>query len=136
MFKIVLVVVMISMAMGFTGTSIIKRPGRDLHMDAKLFEEATIGNQKLSSDSLKRERYVASNRFNVKNGAGPKFEKRCENVFLSAISPSSINNFSYRKSLCSSWADRESRLAELPGFRFFGTYIYQHDLHYCPSEAY
>ena len=37
-------------------------------------------------------RYIASNRFQVRNGKGPKFEKR--------------------------WADRKSRLATLDGFRF------------------
>eukprot|EP00607_Mallomonas_marina_P000175 CAMPEP_0182428012 /NCGR_PEP_ID=MMETSP1167-20130531/20954_1 /TAXON_ID=2988 /ORGANISM="Mallomonas Sp, Strain CCMP3275" /LENGTH=286 /DNA_ID=CAMNT_0024610637 /DNA_START=214 /DNA_END=1074 /DNA_ORIENTATION=+ len=57
------------------------------------FEEALIGNTELSKDALTGERYIAMNRFKVRDGAGPKFEKR--------------------------WADRTSRLASLPGFRFF-----------------
>ena len=43
--------------------------------------------------SLPSERYIATNRFKVRKGAGPKFEKR--------------------------WADRKSRLAQLNGFKFF-----------------
>jgi len=57
------------------------------------FEEAVSGNTALAEDALPGERYVATNRFKVRNNAGPKFEKR--------------------------WADRKSRLAELEGFRFF-----------------
>lgn len=57
------------------------------------FEESVIGNTLLSSDALQSERYIASNRFKVRNNAGPKFEKR--------------------------WADRKSRLSQLNGFRFF-----------------
>jgi heme-degrading monooxygenase HmoA len=57
------------------------------------FEEALVGNTLLTEENLKSERYIASNRFKVKSNAGPKFEKR--------------------------WADRKSRLASLPGFRFF-----------------
>jgi heme-degrading monooxygenase HmoA len=47
----------------------------------------------LSSSALPAERYIATNRFNVRPNNGPKFEKR--------------------------WAERKSRLAELNGFRFF-----------------
>lgn len=57
------------------------------------FEEALVGNTALASNSLQRERYVATNRFNVRTNNGPKFEKR--------------------------WAERKSRLALLEGFRFF-----------------
>jgi heme-degrading monooxygenase HmoA len=57
------------------------------------FEEAVLGNTGLSSDALPRMRYVATNRFNVRNGQDAKFEKR--------------------------WAERTSRIANLPGFRFF-----------------
>jgi len=57
------------------------------------FEELLVGNTALSSSSLTADRYIASNRFNVRNGADAKFEKR--------------------------WADRKSRIAQLPGFRFF-----------------
>jgi heme-degrading monooxygenase HmoA len=57
------------------------------------FEEALIGNTALTTSSLPRERYVATNRFVVRNNQDPKFEKR--------------------------WADRKSRLAKLEGFRFF-----------------
>jgi heme-degrading monooxygenase HmoA len=42
---------------------------------------------------LPRERYVVFNRFQARDGAGPKFEKR--------------------------WADRKSGLAKIDGFRFF-----------------
>ena len=44
-------------------------------------------------EKLKRERYVATNRFTVRDGKDAKFEKR--------------------------WATRKSRLAELDGFRWF-----------------
>lgn len=57
------------------------------------FEEALLGNTKLSQESLIAERYVATNRFKVRPGQEAKFEKR--------------------------WADRKSRLAQLKGFRFF-----------------
>lgn len=63
---------------------------RDITMH---FEESVVGNTMLSVDSLKAERYLASNRFKVRQGAMAKFEKR--------------------------WADRKSRLANLEGFRFF-----------------
>jgi heme-degrading monooxygenase HmoA len=62
-------------------------------MNRDMFSEAVISTQKLSSSSIPASRYIASNRFNVREGAGPKFEKR--------------------------WAERKSRLATLPGFRFF-----------------
>ena len=52
-----------------------------------------VGTLTVSDDQLKRERYVASNRFRVQEGKGPAFEKR--------------------------WAERPSRLAKLPGFRYF-----------------
>ena len=42
---------------------------------------------------LPRERYVVFNRFQARDGAGPRFEKR--------------------------WADRKSSLAKIEGFRFF-----------------
>lgn len=57
------------------------------------FEEALLGNSALSEKSIPRERYIATNRFKVRNNAGAKFEKR--------------------------WADRKSRIANLEGFRFF-----------------
>ena len=57
------------------------------------FEEASIGNTGLTDGNLKRSRYIATNRFKVRDNAGAKFEKR--------------------------WADRKSRLAQLDGFRFF-----------------
>jgi heme-degrading monooxygenase HmoA len=62
-------------------------------MSGDLFQESLEGNTALSEDSLKPQRYIASNRFKVRKDAGPKFEKR--------------------------WADRKSRLADLDGFRFF-----------------
>lgn len=60
------------------------------------FEDAENGNTILTADSLKAERYLASNRFNVKKNAMARFEKR--------------------------WAERKSRLATLPGFRFFSLF--------------
>ena len=45
------------------------------------------------SSLLPRERYIVFNRFQAREGAGPKFEKR--------------------------WADRKSGLAKMDGFRFF-----------------
>lgn len=57
------------------------------------FEEALLGNTEISNDALPRKRYVATNRFNVRNGQDAKFEKR--------------------------WAERTSRIANLPGFKFF-----------------
>ena len=57
------------------------------------FEEAVMGKTNLGTESLRAERYIATNRFNVRPNKGPKFEKR--------------------------WADRKSRLAKLDGFRFF-----------------
>ena len=52
-----------------------------------------VGTAVLSKDSVKAERYVASNRFKLQKGKGPQFEKR--------------------------WAERKSRLSKLDGFRFF-----------------
>lgn len=66
---------------------------RSLNALSMHFEEALLGNTMLSQDALKSERYIATNRFNVRKGADAKFEKR--------------------------WADRKSRIATLPGFRFF-----------------
>ena len=54
------------------------------------FEEAGSGN---AAGLLSRERYIATNRFNVRPGKQAVFEKR--------------------------WATRKSRLANLDGFRFF-----------------
>jgi heme-degrading monooxygenase HmoA len=52
-----------------------------------------VGTMVMKDGMLARERYVASNRFRVQDGKGPKFEKR--------------------------WANRPSRLSKLDGFRFF-----------------
>jgi len=38
---------------------------------------AEVGSATLDAGQLPAERYVATNRFRVKPGAGPKFEKRC-----------------------------------------------------------
>ena len=51
------------------------------------------GGTVVTTDMVKTERYIAMNRFKVKQGAGAKFEQR--------------------------WATRKSRLAVLDGFRFF-----------------
>ena len=66
-----------------------------------LFMSATIDTPQLATDDdavtdkglLKRDRYVATNRFAVRKGQQAKFEKR--------------------------WATRKSRLATLPGFQYF-----------------
>lgn len=60
------------------------------------FEEAIAGNTLLKEESLKADRYLATNRFRVRDNSMPKFEKR--------------------------WAERTSRLAILPGFRFFSLF--------------
>lgn len=65
-----------------------KHHGMKMH-----FDEAIQGNSQLKSTSLPANRYLATNRFNVRPKAMARFEKR--------------------------WADRKSRLALLPGFRFF-----------------
>jgi len=52
-----------------------------------------VGTLDMKDGMMKGDRYVASNRFRVQEGKGPKFEKR--------------------------WANRPSRLAKLDGFRFF-----------------
>eukprot|EP01036_Dinobryon_divergens_P047101 gene47101-63079_t len=57
------------------------------------FEEAITGNTALAAESLPAQRYIATNRFKVRDNNDAKFEKR--------------------------WADRTSRIANLPGFRFF-----------------
>mmetsp|Transcript_23700 Transcript_23700/g.30924 ORF Transcript_23700/g.30924 Transcript_23700/m.30924 type:complete len:363 (+) Transcript_23700:59-1147(+) len=54
---------------------------------------AANGDQLTNSGLLKRDRYVATNRFAVRNGKEAKFEKR--------------------------WATRKSRLASLQGFKYF-----------------
>jgi len=61
-------------------------------------EVANTVNEESATDSpkenlLSRDRYIASNRFTVRPGKGPKFEKR--------------------------WATRKSRLSSLDGFRYF-----------------
>lgn len=60
-------------------------------MSADMMKE--VGTVLLNEESLKSERYVASNRFKIQKGKGAKFEKR--------------------------WAERKSRLSKLDGFRFF-----------------
>lgn len=59
----------------------------------KLTHAPADGPVSLSEGMLQGQRYIASNRFFVKDGKEAAFEKR--------------------------WATRKSRLAELPGFRFF-----------------
>lgn len=65
----------------------------EMFMNGDLFKESNSDNTALSPDSLKPQRYIATNRFKVRKDASPKFEKR--------------------------WAERKSRLANLDGFRFF-----------------
>ena len=68
-----------------------------LRMPVKMhFEESLVGNTALAPQSLPRVYYLASNRFNCREQAMAKFEKR--------------------------WAERKSRLALLPGFRFFSLF--------------
>ena len=84
---------------GFSSSSM----GRSIHdKSSTLFMAATIDapQQTTTSDDdvtekglLKRDRYVATNRFAVRKGQQAKFEKR--------------------------WATRKSRLATLPGFQYF-----------------
>lgn len=64
----------------------------DLRMDRDMFAEAD-GSKSLAEGSLSGQRYIATNRFKVRDGQGAKFEKR--------------------------WAERKSRLANLEGFRYF-----------------
>ena len=71
----------------------------------------TEGENLTTKGLLKRDRYVATNRFAVRKGKGAKFEAR--------------------------WANRKSRLSELQGFKYFhlSEYVYvyvyatQHTLH-------
>lgn len=65
-----------------------KTPGR-FYANKNFASE--VGTAVLDKGQLEAERYIATNRFRVKNG--PKFEQR--------------------------WAERKSRLADLDGFRFF-----------------
>jgi len=58
-----------------------------------LFSAVAEEETAVKNDLLKRDRYVATNRFTVRQGRAAKFEKR--------------------------WADRSSRLAELDGFKYF-----------------
>jgi len=51
-------------------------PTRKLFMAKDMFEEAAQGKSRLSKDSIVAERYIATNRFKVRNDKGPKFEKR------------------------------------------------------------
>ena len=90
---VLLAVLCILNATAFQMSTPSKRYQNKISMNNALFEESSIGNTALTSDSLQPQRYIASNRFKVKKDAGPKFEKR--------------------------WADRKSRLADLDGFRFF-----------------
>mmetsp|Transcript_21155 Transcript_21155/g.22939 ORF Transcript_21155/g.22939 Transcript_21155/m.22939 type:complete len:308 (-) Transcript_21155:92-1015(-) len=79
---------LLSTTSSFLSPSVTKRSVVSIH-----FDEAVTGNPQLSASSLPADRYLATNRFNVREGSMAKFEKR--------------------------WADRKSRLALLPGFRFF-----------------
>ena len=54
----------------------IKTPTRKLYMAKDMFEEAAQGKSRLSKDSIVADRYIATNRFKVRNDKGPKFEKR------------------------------------------------------------
>jgi hypothetical protein len=49
---------------------------RTLRVQANKNAFAEVGSAQLDAAQLKAERYVATNRFRVKPGAGPKFEKR------------------------------------------------------------
>lgn len=60
------------------------------------FDEAINGNSQLKSNHLKRDRYLATNRFKVRGNKEAQFEKR--------------------------WADRKSRLSQLEGFRLFSLF--------------
>jgi hypothetical protein len=47
---------------------------------------AEVGSATLDANQLPAERYVATNRFRVKPGAGPKFEKRCVRGLAASLS--------------------------------------------------
>jgi hypothetical protein len=72
-------------SVGSRGRRLVIRGDRDFAKE--------VGGTTVTKEMLDTEFYVACNRFSVKNGAGPGFEKR--------------------------WATRKSRLAELDGFRYF-----------------
>lgn len=77
---------------GFHSPSSGNRWKSQLTMENGMFDEA-LSERVLADGQLTRERYIASNRFRVRDGKSAKFEKR--------------------------WATRKSRLATLDGFRFF-----------------
>lgn len=87
----ILVIACLAVALGFhsprAGRASIKGSSIKMHFDEALVE------RELTAGQLTRERYIASNRFRVRNGQSARFEKR--------------------------WATRKSRLATLDGFRFF-----------------
>ena len=88
-----LVLALLLVALGACGAARVAVPLRAVRSQGSLtmhFDEAGSGS---SAGLLQRERYVATNRFNVKPGKEAAFEKR--------------------------WATRKSRLAQLEGFRFF-----------------
>jgi len=74
-----------------TATSISIKPDTSLWSTSA--ETSVDENLTTSSGKLKRDRYIASNRFTVRKNKGPKFEAR--------------------------WANRKSSLAELQGFKYF-----------------
>jgi heme-degrading monooxygenase HmoA len=87
----IIIVVAAVLATAFVPGPVAHR-SRALHMNTGFFDEALV-DKTLPKDAMVAQRYIATNRFKVRNNAGPKFEKR--------------------------WAERKSRLADLEGFRFF-----------------
>jgi heme-degrading monooxygenase HmoA len=102
-------VLLVNLATGFTSVSppwsqsfqalTSKRQYESTHFMSTTTEANSIGTEATVDDDitekglLKRDRYVATNRFSVRKGQQAKFEKR--------------------------WATRKSRLATLPGFQYF-----------------
>ena len=85
---------------GYTSSSTGRTMLSTLHDKSTLFMSTTIDTPQTTTDDdvtekglLKRDRYIATNRFAVRKGQQAKFEKR--------------------------WATRKSRLATLPGFQYF-----------------
>ena len=68
-------------------------PLQSPHTSTRLASTTSPSPETTDKGLLKRDRYIATNRFAVRRDKGPKFEQR--------------------------WANRKSRLAELPGFRYF-----------------
>lgn len=97
----------------------IGRPG--MKRTTMHFEEALIGNTALTNENLPSCRYIASNRFKVKNNAGPKFEKRWAER-KSRFGTKKIIVAFHQNISCCNLRMKIIRLANLNGFRFFSLF--------------